>query len=59
MFYNEDQLALAIAISARMFDVIKQRLTSPSTFFDHLVFSNYIRMKKEHKQGSGKKGYFL
>eukprot|EP00026_Physarum_polycephalum_P000098 Phypoly_transcript_00098.p1 GENE.Phypoly_transcript_00098~~Phypoly_transcript_00098.p1 ORF type:complete len:2137 (+),score=447.21 Phypoly_transcript_00098:354-6764(+) len=57
-YYNEDQLALAIAISAGMFDVIKERLTSPSTFFDHLVFSSFIRMKKEKKSGKRVAVYF-
>ena len=50
IYYNEDQLALAIAVAAGMFDVIKERLHSPSTFFDQLVFSNYVSMKL----GSGK-----
>ena len=58
MYYNEDQLALAIAVSAGMFEVIKARLYSPSVFFDHLVFTNYVRMKKEQMQvDAGKKAY--
>lgn len=60
-YYNEDQLALAISVSAGFFDVIKERLTSPSTFFDNLVFSNYIRMKEENMaiESGGRKGYII
>lgn len=54
-YYNEDNLALNIAAAAGMFDVIKSKLTSPSTFFDKFVISHFVGMVDD--KVPAKKGY--
>ncbi len=60
IYYHEDQLALSMAVAAGMFDIIRQKITSPSTFFDNLIVTNFVSLKEESmKVDSGAKPYVI